>query len=267
LTDLTETIGFTDYVAQILHIVAQALMIPVMIILVLLIIFALFCVGSIITEVFTERRHFKANVPKIINDIHDAPYAELEAVLGGSSLLTPQKEALLTAARNMGLSDDDLFALAKTEIAAVDSRYKRILARTEQVVKIAPMMGLMCTLIPLGPGIVAMGEGNVTQLSMSLLIAFDGTVAGLLAAVISLVVSSLRRRWYAQYLMVLESLMTCILDKATAARKEGVILPHNYYPLPDPRDGEPAGGGVPAPTPVPVAAQAAAGPAPQSDGA
>jgi biopolymer transport protein ExbB/TolQ len=135
------------------------------------------------------------------------------------------------AVLNMGLSDDDLFALAKTEIAKVDDRYKRTLSWTEQVTKIAPMVGLMCTLIPLGPGIVAMGEGNVTQLSMSLLIAFDGTVAGLVAAVVALVVTAVRKRWYNQYLLVLESFMTCVLDKATQARKDGLRLPHNYYSL------------------------------------
>jgi hypothetical protein len=101
---------------------------------------------------------------------------------------------------------------------------------TEQVTKIAPMLGLMCTLIPLGPGIVAMGNGNVNQLSTSLLIAFDGTVVGLVAAVVAMLVSAVRKRWYAQYITSLEALMTTVLDKATAARSEGIELPHNYWP-------------------------------------
>ncbi len=221
--------GLTTYVAAILHGVAQNLMVPTMIVLVLLIVFALFCVGSIITEIFTERKHFKANVPRIINEIHDVDYKDVEKVVSRSALLNPQKQALLMIVRNMGLSEDDLFALAKTQIAKVDDRYKRILSHTEQVTKIAPMMGLMCTLIPLGPGIVAMGQGEVTQLSMSLLIAFDGTVAGLVAAVVSLLVTAVRKRWYAHYMIVLEALMTSLLDKASAARIAGIKLPHNYY--------------------------------------
>jgi biopolymer transport protein ExbB/TolQ len=221
--------GLSLYISTVLHNVAQFLMIPVMLILAALIIYAIFCVASLITEIFTERRYFKANVPKIINDIHNVEYAEVEDVISQAALLKPQKQALLMAIRNMGLSADDLFALAKTELARVDDRYKRTLSHTEQVTKIAPMMGLMATLIPLGPGIAAMGRGDVAALSMSLLIAFDGTVAGLVAAVVALLVTAIRKRWYNQYQLILESLMTCVLDKAEQARIAGIELPHDYY--------------------------------------
>jgi biopolymer transport protein ExbB/TolQ len=221
----------TQYLAEILHRVAQFLMVPVMLVLAALLIFALFCLGSLVTEVFTERRHFRANIPAIINDIHDASFKGVEQVVETSQLLKPQKAALLMAVHNMGLTEDELYALAKMEIAKVDDRYRRTLLLTEQVTKIAPMMGLMCTLIPLGPGIVAMGQGDVNQLSMSLLIAFDGTVAGLVAAVVALVVTGIRKRWYNHYLIALESLMTSILDKAAEARRTGVTLPHDPSPI------------------------------------
>jgi biopolymer transport protein ExbB/TolQ len=232
MEDFVENEGLNIYFSTTLHQVAQVLMMPVMLALVLLIVFALYCIGSLIAEIFTERRHFKANVPRIINDVHDAAWDAIEPVIVNAALLKPQKQALLMAVRNMGLTDDDLFALAKTEISKVDDRYKRILSRTDLVTKIAPMMGLMCTLIPLGPGIVAMGQGEVNQLSTSLLIAFDGTVAGLLAAVVSLVISGIRKRWYLQYITTLEALMTTVLDKAAVARKEGVELPHDYWQTP-----------------------------------
>jgi biopolymer transport protein ExbB/TolQ len=201
-----------------MHTVAQALMIPVMIALCLLILFALFSVGSVITEVFTERRHYRLNSPVMINDIHSADCGNVKDIISVSHLLKPQKNALITVIDNRGLTADELFALARVQIDKVNGRYKRTLSFSEQVTKIAPMLGLMCTLIPLGPGIVAMGKGNVAELSMSLLVAFDGTVAGLLAAVIAMVCTAVRKRWYAQYMVALESLMTAVLDKASAAR-------------------------------------------------
>jgi hypothetical protein len=45
------------------------------------------------------------------------------------------------------------------------------------------------------------------------------------AAVVAMIVTAVRRRWYAQYLLVLESLMTVVLDKASTAREAGVTLP------------------------------------------
>ena len=213
------------YLQEIMHIVAQALMVPVMIVLVFLILFALYSVGAIVMEYLTERRHFKANMPADIKAIEESGYAELSDVIEDTGLLRPQKEALQTVVANMGLPEDDLFALARSQVSAVDARYRRIVSRTELVTKIAPMMGLMCTLIPLGPGIVAMGQGDVATLSNSLLVAFDGTVAGLVGGVVSMVVSSIRKRWYSGYLVAMETLTTALLEKAEQARKEGVELP------------------------------------------
>lgn len=226
-----ENVDFTVYIAAILHQIAQVLMIPVMVVLVLLVAYAVFCVGSVVAELITERRQYRADMPRVINQLHDASYGGIVGIIEQAELLKPQRQALLMAAANMGLSEDDLFALARVEISRVDDRYRRVLSRSEQVTKIAPMMGLMCTLIPLGPGIVAMGLGDVNQLSMSLLMAFDGTVAGLLAAVIALLATAIRKRWYAQYMTALESLMTCVLDKAANARREGVKLPHGTVAL------------------------------------
>jgi biopolymer transport protein ExbB/TolQ len=206
------------YISTILHNVAQALMIPVMVALGVLILFALFSVGSLLAESFTERRHYRVNGPEILNAIHDADAAGVADVIKSSRLLKPQRSALITVCENMGLTADELFALARTQIEKVNDRYKRSLLWSEQVTKIAPMLGLMCTLIPLGPGIVAMGQGNVAELSMSLLVAFDGTVAGLVAAVVTMAVTAVRKRWYGQYLLVLESIMTAVLDKANSVR-------------------------------------------------
>ena len=214
-----------NYMTSSLHIIAQALMIPVMILLVVAVLFSVFNIGSIITEVITERRHFKVNSPKIINAIHDADYSELESVITNGSLLKLQRNALITVIKNMGLEEDELFALARTQIESVSDRYKRILIVSEQVTKVAPMLGLMCTLIPLGPGIVAMGSGNVDELATTLLIAFDGTVAGLVAAIVAMIVTAIRKKWYAKYIVILESLMTTLLSKANTARAEGVVLP------------------------------------------
>ena len=214
------------YLQEIMRNVAASLMIPVMIVLVCLILFAVYSVGAIIAEFFIERRHFKANMPRDIKAIKDAEYVDLPATIEGTGLLRRQKEALQVVVANMGLPEDDLFALAKAEVSATDARYRRKVARNDLVTKIAPMMGLMCTLIPLGPGIVAMGQGEVNLLSNSLLVAFDGTVAGLIGGVVSMVVASIRKRWYANYLVAMESLTTCILEKAAQARRDGVELPY-----------------------------------------
>lgn len=236
------------YLPDILHDIAQGLLTPVMVVIVALIVVTLFFLGAVIVEFFTERRYFKQNMPRIVNQINDAAYADVVDVVSASQLLRYQKAALITAARNMGLPEEPLFALAQIQIAQAERRCKSRLAWTDTISKVAPLLGLMGTLIPLGPGIVALGQNNVTLLSQSLTVAFDATVCGLTCAVVALIVSKVRSGWYGEYIESLESLMTCVLDKAATARKEGVELPANYDgdPLEEFKQLDRAGKGKPA---------------------
>lgn len=80
---------------------------------------------------------------------------------------------------------------------------KRI-ERTDFMTRIAPMLGLMGTLIPLGPGLSALGEGNLSILTTAMSVAFDTTVLGLLVGIIGFVIGRLRRRWYEQIIITME---------------------------------------------------------------
>ena len=216
------------YFATILHDIAQGMLIPTLIFIMLLIAGSLFFIGWIITEFFTERRHFKQNRAGIVNAINDASYEDVVEVVEKSNLLRFQKSALVTVARNMGLPEESLFALAQMEINHAEKHYKGRLAWTDTISKIAPLLGLMGTLIPLGPGIAALGQNETAALSNSLLLAFDATVCGLICAIVALIISKIRSGWYSQYIEMLESVMSCVVDKAATARTAGVELPANY---------------------------------------
>ncbi len=76
---------------------------------------------------------------------------------------------------------------------------KRI-ERADLIARIAPMLGLMGTLIPLGPGLAALGEGNVALLASAVTVAFDTTVLGLFGGVLGFLLARVRRRWYDELL-------------------------------------------------------------------
>jgi|GEM_PF-338416 len=216
------------YLADILREIASGLLAPTLIVIIALILVSIFFIGQVIVEFFAERRHFKQNMAAIINDISEAGYENVSQVVIESKLLQYQKAALVTVSKNMGLDDEPLFALAQSEVNSTEKVYKKRLAWTDVISKVAPMLGLMGTLIPLGPGIVALGQGDTVALSQSLLVAFDSTICGLVCAVVALIISKIRSGWYTEYINTVESLMTCVVDKASHARTRGVQLPANY---------------------------------------
>jgi biopolymer transport protein ExbB/TolQ len=86
------------------------------------------------------------------------------------------------------------------------------LERTDIIAKIAPAIGLMGTLIPLGPGLTALGAGNIQSLAQHLTIAFDAAVLGMASASIAFITSKIRRRWYEEDISNLETMVDTILE-------------------------------------------------------
>ena len=78
----------------------------------------------------------------------------------------------------------------------LELRARRRIERTDFYARLGPILGLMGTLIPLGPGLAALGNGDVKILSTAIQVAFDTTVLGLLIGATGFVLGRLRRRWY-----------------------------------------------------------------------
>ena len=61
--------------------------------------------------------------------------------------------------------------------------------------RVAPMLGLVATMIPMGPALVAVASGQSSGVAESLAPAFAAVIVALMAASITFVVYSVRRRW------------------------------------------------------------------------
>ena len=212
------------HVKELLHNITQGLLYPTMIILLILIIFAVGLIASIIIEAIVERRHFKVALPQLMAKVNDAAWSNLHDVIEQSGLLRSQKNTLHKIVAYSYLPQEARVALAKKLLAEQEGVYWRITSRTDMVAKISPMFGLMGTLIPLGPGVVAMGQGQVDLLSSSIEIAFDTTIAGLIVAAIALFIGRFRKAWYEEYLAAQETIITSILEKASACIDAGENL-------------------------------------------
>ena len=90
-------------------------------------------------------------------------------------------------------------------IEAMETYGRRRIERADVLARVAPMLGLMGTLIPLGPGIAALSRGEFEVLARAVSVAFDTTVIGLAVGIVGFVIGRLRRRWYDRVLAELEA--------------------------------------------------------------
>ena len=200
-----------------LRAVASGLQTPTIIILLLLIALTVVLLGSLIVEVFTERKQLSGSIPKLIDAMQGKDGKELAGIIQASGLLQRQKAAVLEVVKRPSLPEETRVALARKLLQDEEKHYLGRVRVTDLIAKIAPMFGLMGTLIPLAPGLIALGQGDTKTLSDSLLIAFDTTVAGLISAAVSLFISYVRKSWYAEYTTSLEAVMDAALDCTESA--------------------------------------------------
>lgn len=201
--------------SEVMHAIGQGLKNPCLIVLFLLLGMAVWQIGDLLVEYLMERRKLKVNVTELVHAIHEAEIENIEDIIEQSGLLRRQKDALIAIVKAKGLPKGTIVALAQREIAVEDEKCESATGITDVVSKLGPMFGLLGTLIPLGPGIVALGEGDTSTLSDSLGMAFDTTIIGLISAAVAFVISAIRRNWYEDDMSRLETLMEALLQEVT----------------------------------------------------
>jgi len=195
-----------DTVSQALSGVSQALKQPVHVAALLLLAVLAFELGRIAMEAWRRLRPGAPPLEQIafraMGDSAEAgalarwapgPLAE-QAVLG------------LAEAAHAGRNDGIENALADYEL-----QIQRRLDRTRVLVRAGPAVGLMGTLIPLAPGLAALGSGNYSLLAGDLQVAFAATVIGILVGTGAFTLTLVRTRVYTEDLAALE--------RAVAARE------------------------------------------------
>jgi biopolymer transport protein ExbB/TolQ len=203
-----------------MHTISSGLLLPTITVLLLFLALTVLELGGLLTETLLERRRVKVKAPDLVNSFQGKDAGEIKEEIENSRLFRRQKAALGELIKHSNLPADSLQAVARRLLADEELHYARITARTDLVARLGPMLGLMATLIPLGPGMIALGQGDTKTLADSLLTAFDATVSGLAAAGVAFGISRLRKSWYEDDLSSLETLMESLLE--VFARDRGI---------------------------------------------
>ncbi len=181
--------------------IATALQVPVLIAAVLVLLLCALELGRFCVELWRRRvRARNTDLAELTTRaLADPGQAPLYAYSAPGALAA---ETLVEVAGAAQLPDRPAAterALARYELAA-----QRRLDRTRLLVRAGPAIGLMGTLIPLAPGLAALGQGDVVSLADNLRDAFGATVVGLLVGTVAFALTLARTRMYSEDLAALE---------------------------------------------------------------
>ena len=208
------TIPGSEILTSTLNMISQSLQIPVIIFLVIFAIFAVLAIGGLVSEYTSRKKVTPDLIERMIYSISNAnSLEEIKNIIQNAKIYESQKVVLIKILRSSELTRDSRYALAKKLIEFEENKFTKTIEKTDVVTRIGPTLGLMGTLIPMGPGLAALGSGDVTTLSNAIIVAFDTTVVGIGAGAVAYFVSKVRRRWYEQYLSNLDALSKAVLDR------------------------------------------------------
>ncbi|MCG6539735.1 MotA/TolQ/ExbB proton channel family protein [Pseudomonas sp. KSR10] len=103
------------------------------------------------------------------------------------------RSALAAHQRSCGGTSDDLELWIMQRL-----EWLRVISRS------TPMLGLVATMIPMGPALLALTESDAKGIGENLVVAFSAVILALVASSIAFFVLTVRRRWLLQELRAIE---------------------------------------------------------------
>ncbi|WP_296805015.1 MotA/TolQ/ExbB proton channel family protein [uncultured Methanobrevibacter sp.] len=202
-----------EFLTGSLDVISQSLTIPVLVILLVIVIITIISLGGVIAEYTSRRKVPVGTIRDLIYDINAAgSVEELKDIISAAKIPKSQKKVLTEIASSEQLGDSSREALARKLFEFEEEKTMDTLQKTDIITRIGPTLGLMGTLIPMGPGLAALGAGDINTLASSLTVAFNTTIVGIGSGALCYVLGKIRSGWYDRYLSDLDALIDAVLD-------------------------------------------------------
>jgi len=173
------------FIEKTMYQLSDFFMAPVLILITLLFIYALFALGKFIAQSMqrkSNRSNFLALIQSKLGEFNLKKLAGYP--MSQLANLTPT------------ISKEQLDVAALSDIEGV-----------RNVSRLAPMLGLIATMIPMGPALKSLADGNIQGISENLIIAFSAVIFGLVIASITFWIASIKKRWLAEELVAINPLL------------------------------------------------------------
>lgn len=195
-----------NYISDILYWISTGLLVPVIVLLIILFGRSILLIGSFFGQYLAIRKNEMLLRKELDTLTPDA--------LSGLVERLPSKNASMVVSymrRMLEVQESPAHIqrlLADFEIAA-----DKDLAISKTLTKMGPMLGLMGTLIPMGPALVGLSTGDIASMAYNMQVAFATTVVGLFSSAIGFITQQVKQRWYLQDMTQLEFLAELLNEK------------------------------------------------------
>lgn len=202
-----------NYISDSLYWISTGLLVPVIVLLIFFFLRALLLIGNFFGQYLAMRR----TAVRLQSHLDTLTLATLDTL---PDRLPQQHPSLVVLYLKRLLEARGQAALRQRLLADFEREADQDLAVSQTLCKMGPMLGLMGTLIPMGPALVGLSTGDIASMAYNMQVAFATTVVGLFAAAIGFITQQVKQRWYLHDLTQLEY-VAALLDEAQSDQKGG----------------------------------------------
>ena len=177
-----------NYITDILYWISSGLLVPVILILIFFFLRSLLLLGGFFSQYLTMRQSGTL-LHKEVKEMSADNLSTLADRL-------PKGKLPVAACISKMMEHRNSPAKVNFLLDEYECMIERELETPKMFTKMGPMLGLMGTLIPMGPALVGLSSGDIASMAYNMQVAFATTVIGLFAGGIGFVVKSVRQRWY-----------------------------------------------------------------------
>lgn len=179
-------------ITEVLYWISTGLLVPVIVLLILLFLRSLLLLGTFFGQYLNMRRTESA-LAKLFKNLKRDGVDEMAANL-------PTKNCTLVVDAIRQVVEASHGESSEAQIDRVVGEFELQAAKemsvSKTLTKMGPMLGLMGTLIPMGPALVGLAAGDIASMAYNMQVAFATTVIGLFAGAIGWLTQSAKQRWY-----------------------------------------------------------------------
>ena len=195
-----------NFISDILYWISTGLLVPVIVLLIILFCRAILLAGSFYGQYLSIRK----TETLLRNELSKLTPDTVEEL---SSKLPENSRSLVITYMRQVLDARDTPAQVQRLLANFEIAADKDLAISKTLTKLGPILGLMGTLIPMGPALAGLASGDIASMAYNMQIAFATTVVGLVAGAVGFLTQQVKQRWYAREINDLEYLDKTLRNK------------------------------------------------------
>lgn len=198
-----------NYISDILYWISTGLLVPVIVLLIILFGRSLLLIGNFFGQYLSTRKT-AALLHRELEGL------TVENLPGLADRLPAKNKSLVISYIFRILQVRESSAHVQRLLADFEIEADKDLAVSKTLTKMGPMLGLMGTLIPMGPALVGLSTGDIASMAYNMQVAFATTVVGLFSSAIGFITQQVKQRWYLQDMTNLEFLADLLNENRKA---------------------------------------------------